>query len=256
MDEGGAYLEKLSGMLDAARVKTVTLTNPLEVVPTLKRAEEMGNPLQLLLITLPSHDSKSYDAAAEVRRLGGAYARPPVVGLSRVTELDAIKSEKAGFDTVLSLPVRSRTLYETLLNLLGRGSVFGSLSGDSAQGLSILLADDDRATMKLTRYLLTKAGHTVEEAKNGTEAVRRFTGSPGAFDLILMDVEMPEMDGYEATQAIRERGFEEVPIIALTAHAQQEDHDRCLKAGMNDFITKPITQVNLLAAVAKWSGKR
>ena len=100
--------------------------------------------------------------------------------------------------------------------------------------------------------MLTKAGHQVALAKNGTEAVDICTKNPEDFDLIFMDIQMPETDGLEATKILRKNGFDRTPIIAMTAHAMKGDRERCLAAGMDDYITKPVKSELVLGAVDKW----
>lgn len=127
--------------------------------------------------------------------------------------------------------------------------------GEPASGLRILLAEDSPANQKLALGLLKKRGHQVVVANSGKEAYDAFLAQP--FDLILMDVQMPEMDGFEATVAIRaaERDSH-VPIIAMTAHAMKGDQERCLEAGMDGYIAKPIRAQTLLEAVSRVAGSR
>jgi PAS domain S-box-containing protein len=115
--------------------------------------------------------------------------------------------------------------------------------------LRILLAEDNRANQKLATYILNQRGHTVEIADNGRQALELFRKNQ--YDALLMDIQMPEMDGLEATKSIRldEAGKRWVPIIAMTAHAMNEDRDRCVKAGMDAYLSKPINakeMINLL----------
>jgi CheY-like chemotaxis protein len=110
--------------------------------------------------------------------------------------------------------------------------------------LKILLVEDNLINQKLATRLLEKAGHVVTVAANGKEAVDQVAAR--LFDLVLMDVQMPEMDGLQATQAIRQQegGERRLPIVALTAHAMVGDRERCLAAGMDGYLTKPVqTQV-------------
>jgi CheY-like chemotaxis protein len=109
----------------------------------------------------------------------------------------------------------------------------------------ILLAEDNPVNQKLVKIMLTKAGYKVEVANNGKEAVDKYTVSPEDFDLIFMDVQMPEMDGMEATREIRKweearKQVPSIPIIAMTAHAMKGDRERCLESGMDGYIAKPI----------------
>ena len=116
--------------------------------------------------------------------------------------------------------------------------------------LNILLAEDNAINQLLARRILEKQGHSVTQVSNGKEAVEVFEKT--AFDLVLMDVQMPEMNGYEATAAIRamQNGRSRTPIIALTAHAMSGDRERCLAAGMDEFVSKPIRVFELMEAIA------
>jgi CheY-like chemotaxis protein len=117
--------------------------------------------------------------------------------------------------------------------------------------LHILLVEDNPINQKVALHMLEKAGHNVTVAWNGKEAVTCATSR--MFDLVLMDVQMPEMDGLEATAAIRQHeqgGARRVPIVALTAHAMGGDRERCLAAGMDGYVAKPVQAPVLLQAIA------
>ena len=119
----------------------------------------------------------------------------------------------------------------------------------------VLLAEDNRVNAVLATTIIKRAGHQVDVAVNGVEAVAAVQAQ--SYDVVLMDMHMPEMDGLEATQAIRTLGktFERLPIVALTASAYGKDRDRCLDAGMDDFLTKPFEPIDLTAILDKWVGK-
>ncbi len=114
----------------------------------------------------------------------------------------------------------------------------------------ILLAEDDRVNQKLAMAILTKAGHTVDIAENGRQAVKKVKTCD--YDLVFMDVQMPIMDGLEAATAIRKAGFRELPIVAMTANAFQSDKDQCLEAGMDEFFSKPIRRKEVLEQIRKF----
>jgi CheY-like chemotaxis protein len=120
--------------------------------------------------------------------------------------------------------------------------------------MRILLAEDNAVNQKLAVRLLEKQGHQVVVASNGCEAVRAALEQP--FDLVLMDVQMPEMSGLEAAAAIRASekvSGSHIPIIALTAHAMTGDRDQCVGAGMDDYLSKPIRPEDLYEAIARWA---
>jgi CheY-like chemotaxis protein len=126
--------------------------------------------------------------------------------------------------------------------------------GASSQrlGIRILIAEDNLINQKLVLQLLKRQGHQVDVAANGEEAVELFRRSP--YPLVLMDAQMPEMDGYEATRIIRslERGDQRAIIIALTANVMSGDRDRCLEAGMDDYLPKPIQAHEFYDSINAW----
>ena len=125
-----------------------------------------------------------------------------------------------------------------------------------ARRLRILVAEDNQVNQQVATGLITKLGHRVDIAANGREAVEAICNLP--YDLILMDVQMPEMDGFEATAAIRRLngGRADVPIIAMTANAMEGDPQKCLAAGMDDYIAKPVDRRKLANAIGYWSARR
>jgi len=117
----------------------------------------------------------------------------------------------------------------------------------------VLLVEDNPVNRRLVQLMLERVGHTVDTAENGAMALDRF--EPGRYDVILMDAQMPRMDGYEATRVIRsrEKDVPPVPILALTARAMKGDRERCLEAGMTDYLTKPVSSATLLGAIEQWT---
>ncbi len=120
-------------------------------------------------------------------------------------------------------------------------------------GLRVLLAEDGYDNQLLLRKLLGRAGATVDLAENGKEAVAKATAN--TYDVVLMDMQMPEMDGYTAAAVLRQRGYD-VPILALTAHSMDGDRDKCLRAGCDDYLTKPINREVLLREVGRHAGRK
>jgi PAS domain S-box-containing protein len=118
----------------------------------------------------------------------------------------------------------------------------------------ILLAEDNPVNLRLAVLQLEKLGYKVDATAHGAAAVETYTRAPSVYDLILMDCQMPQMDGFEATRAIRamEAGFRHVPIVAMTANALQGDREACLAAGMDDYISKPVRSVDLHEVVGRW----
>jgi CheY-like chemotaxis protein len=119
--------------------------------------------------------------------------------------------------------------------------------------LKILLAEDNIVNQNLVKIMLNKAGHQVELACNGSEAIEKLSITNDDFDLIFMDIQMPVMDGLEATKVIRNKGYGDIPIIAMTASAMEEDRARCLKAGMDGYLTKPVRMEVVKEMIEKWA---
>jgi CheY-like chemotaxis protein len=127
-----------------------------------------------------------------------------------------------------------------------------SISERKPAPLRILLADDNPVNCRIAVLMLEKAGHQIDVVNDGAEAIEAVRGK--AYHLVLMDVQMPGVDGLEATRRIRALATEEaaVPVIAITANAMQGDDRRCFDAGMDDYITKPIDRARLLGKVMQW----
>jgi len=178
------------------------------------------------------------------------------------------EAERAGVDRFLLKPVNPSVLHDTLVELFDdddgpSGPVPAraaepSTEAAALQGARILVVDDNEINLQIATELLESAGARVEVARNGTQGVERVQRSGAAgdgdrIDAVLMDIQMPEMDGYEATRAIRGDGrFDDLPIIGLTAHVMVEEQQRCLDAGMNDHLAKPVNPVAMYATLARW----
>jgi len=172
------------------------------------------------------------------------------------------QAEDIGIEAFLLKPVSPSMLYDTLMDLFGvagldarsRSREAGSAAYD-ASGVRILLVEDNEMNQQVATELLESAGAKVTVANHGGEAVKILTEGepPPPFDVVLMDLQMPEMDGFTATRRLRAvPGLQDLPIIAMTAHALVEERQRCLDAGMNDHISKPIDPDALFATLARW----
>jgi len=191
----------------------------------------------------------------------------PLVALSSSGQPASPADTGAGVTTWLIKPMRPTRLLDALSKTLGeargkaaRGAPASASHGAASAGvaapaLSILVAEDNRVNQTVISRMLQKLGHRVDVAANGLEAVsalRRIT-----YDLVFMDCQMPEMDGFGATRSIRagEAGTpRHIPIVALTANAMHGDREQCLAAGMDDYIAKPVTKQALAAALERWGG--
>ena len=229
----------------------------------LRNRRTSGQPCQLLVLDSQMPDGHGLDLLDTLDREPG-YSILPVILLSAGERRCYELAEAAGGRIVcLIKPIKRQILWDAVNQLLGyagdprtdrrtRTRISGFLTGQPGQvGLSILMADDSRDNVKLIRAYLKQTPHQLEVAENGAAAVELF--KQGRYDLVLMDVQMPVMDGYTATGLIRqwerEQDYPPVPIIALTANALKEDEQRSLDAGCNGHLTKPIRKGMFLAAL-------
>lgn len=186
----------------------------------------------------------------------GARPRYPDAGhilMLPVTQASHIdRAEMKDFSDVLTLPLRHRRVQQVLRKTLGLEKQPPAEVESTQLVVSVLVAEDNAVNQKVISKLLKKVGCEFEIASNGVEACR--LAETELFDLILMDLQMPLMDGFEAARQIRAEGLNrETPIIALTAHATAEHKERCFDCGMNDYVTKPIRLAKLREVVKNWA---
>jgi len=173
---------------------------------------------------------------------------------------DAARCQKLGVSAYLSKPFDRLELRDVLLHVLARDAakpenralVTRHSLQEQRQSLCFLVAEDNAVNQRLIARVLEKRGHSVVLAQNGREALKALEQQP--FDIVLMDLQMPEMDGFEATQLIREKekaSGAHLAIIALTAHAMKGDEERCLVCGMDAYVTKPIKLEELFSVIEK-----
>lgn len=203
------------------------------------------------------------DGIATARRIRSmpALERQPGIVLVSACDMEVMSCHCDGIEKLrlLSKPVSRTSLFDTLSELLGRDGAQSPGGGnvpcrEGICGCHVLLVEDNDINQQIARELLERAGVEVTVASNGAEAVGIVLEQD--FSLVLMDVQMPVMDGLEATRRIREAGKSRraLPIVAMTAHATTMDREHSLRAGMNDHLTKPINPEELYAALARWIG--
>ncbi len=264
VDDNETNLEVLKHVLESVGMSAVALTKSTEVLQTLEKNSDNGNPFDFCLTDIQMPNMDGLELAKQIRDPGGPFENLPLIALSSLMDRDARKCESVGFNGFLSKPVKTQRLLQMMESMLRdheeedfekpekRIVTQYSVREEAKHSVGILLVEDNAVNQKLAEILLKKAGYQVVVANNGAEAIEIYSKSPDEYDLIFMDVQMPIMDGIQATEKMRENGFKDVPIIALTAHAVKGDKEKCLEAGMDDYVTKPIKREIVLEKIKKW----
>ena len=228
--------------------------SPAEAIEWIER----GDPFEIAVLDMQMPDIDGATLAGEIRRRP-AGRRVALVLLSSLGRRAEDARRGVGFDAYLTKPIKASQLYEVLSGVLDRRSAPGEATASSAQipgpetpshgALRILVAEDNDVNRRLALALLRKLGFAADVARNGLEALAALREA--RYDVVLMDVEMPEMDGLEAARRIRRewRDPDRPRIVAMTANAMQGDREMCLAAGMDDYLTKPIRPDHLAAAL-------
>ncbi len=242
------------------RVETVSGVGP--ALDALRRAAGNGDPYRLVLSDVQMPDADGFALARAVHQDAELGRGVVLLLTSGERPGDRALAEQIGVAAFLVKPAKQSELWDAILSAVG--ATAGPPDKDPAETaappalppLQVLLAEDSLANQRLTVDLLEKDGHTVTVAKNGAEAVEAAIAAP--FDVILMDLQMPEMDGFEAAQAIRRRERETqappTPIVALTARTTQADVERCRMVGMDGYLSKPFRRAQLFEIIARHVG--
>jgi CheY-like chemotaxis protein/HPt (histidine-containing phosphotransfer) domain-containing protein len=220
------------------------------------QAAQEGEPFPLVLLDAHMPDMDGFSLAERMRQQPELAGATVMMLSSGGQSGDVARCRELGVAMYLTKPVKQLDLWRALMAALGKPA--GSTAARAAPAarpkaarcLRILLAEDNPFNQKLAVRILENRGHTVVVTANGREALDVLQRQP--FDLVLMDVQMPEMDGLEATARIRARekqSGEHVPIIAMTAYAMKGDRERCLDAGMDGYVSKPVRQKELFEAI-------
>ncbi len=294
VDDNTTVLEVLLAQLAAGGMRPAAAVDAHTSLKTLWRATEEGDPFRLALLdmTLPDMDGAALGRVMGGSDTAQASAMQPQTNLVLLAPLgpksDVAGILKMGFVRVLSKPVRQKEIYEILRALAGRpaegarrhtdvepaedtnGKPVGTaqhIQGDTmAQQSSgsetapqpapkrVLVAEDSPVNQMVALGILKKLGFQADAVADGTEALQALVSKP--YDLVLMDIQMPEMDGLEATRRIRDPKSavlnHAIPVIAMTAHAMEDDRQRCLAAGMNGYVSKPVSPKVLAEEIDRW----
>jgi PAS domain S-box-containing protein len=267
VDDNATNRRILEEMLKNWRMQPIAVESGQAALTEMERAASTAQPFALALVDAMMPEMDGFELAAQIRDRPH-LANATVLMLSSGQRADAARRRELGIAACLAKPIKQSDLLDTILTVLGRATaspheitakVRRSLPANHRR-LRILLAEDNSVNQRLALKLLEKRGHTAVVVANGKEALAAYAAEK--FDLILIDVQMPEMDGFAATRAIRDReacapsspdeqtaASHHIPIVAMTAHAMKGDRERCLEAGMDSYLSKPLDPQQLYEAI-------
>ena len=267
VDDNNTNQRILQGMLSRWAMQPTAVPGGEEALAQLRAGYQADRPYQMVLTDMHMPTMDGFTLIERIRKMPELSAATIVMLTSAGHQGDAARCKELGVAAYLLKPIRQSELREAIARVLGARQQTGAIplvtrfslhdARDPTDVLRVLIAEDNPVNQRLATRLLEKRGHTVVVAANGREAIEAL--ECGTFDLVLMDVQMPEMDGLEATVAIREQeqGTEKhQPIIALTAHAMKGDQEECLAAGMDGYLTKPIRPQELDQILNKYVAVR
>jgi PAS domain S-box-containing protein len=247
----------LQAQLQHWGARVITVDNARRAFSDMRVASSRGAPFRLAFIDERLPDVDGAALFEWIRK--SECAETPLILTSGVPQRGAVeRAQQLGFATYVAKPFRQRALWNAVAAVTGRTATPSvaatpKISNVREHGTTtVLVADDNAVNQKVAAWMLEKLGCRVDIVADGAEALQMTAHVP--YDVIFMDCQMPQMDGFEATARIRAREGHErrTPIVALTASAMQEDRDRCLDAGMDDHLPKPLTQAQLRVALERW----
>jgi CheY-like chemotaxis protein len=255
-------------MLKHWGLRTISADSGAKALAALDRSTNAGQPVSMVITDLHMPEMDGFELIEAIRRHAAFGLLPVVLLTSSASPGDQKRCDELHVAARLLKPAKQSLLLDNVLRILSgesreRGAMQASVPASSAQetaapehALRVLLAEDNPVNVKFALKLLERAGHEVVVAGNGKQAVDLWSSGP--FDLVLMDVQMPEMDGLDATRAIRqmEKGRNgRIPIIAMTANAMAGDREMCMEAGMDGYVAKPVKKDALFAEVGRVMSK-
>jgi len=260
IDDNSTNRLVLQKILKSWQLKTASAEDGNSGLAEMERAKQAGEPYHLVLLDCRMPEMDGFEVAEQIKQNSALPGATLMMLTSDNRSGDIARSRELGISEYLVKPIKRNDLREALLKAISARA--SDAVAEPAAGtptkvhpLRILLADDSLDNRTLILAYLKKSPHRIEVAENGVIAVEKFCAD--TFDLVLMDMQMPEMDGYTATAQIRaweqQQGREKTPILALTAYAQPEDRQKSLDAGCNAHLTKPIKKSELLSALSQYN---
>jgi len=262
VDDNPTNRRWLADVLTHWRMQPTTADGGPMALALMKQHQESGNPFPLVLLDANMPEMDGFTLAQHIKE-DPALAGATIMMLSSSGIYDDVaRCRELGIALYLTKPVKQSDLLNAILKVMDHTPVETGPTGRvsppaperSPRRLHLLVAEDNAVNQRLAKQMLEKRGHTVVVVGNGQEALEALERE--AFDLVLMDVQMPLMDGFEATARIREREKStgtHIPIVAMTAHAMKGDRERCLEAGMDGYVSKPLRSQELFEAVEQWA---
>jgi len=267
VDDNAQAREILTDALRAFALRAESVSSGEDAVREIASADS-HDPYRLILMDWHMPGMDGLEASRIIKRDDRLQHVPKIVMVTGFGREDVrTQAEEIGIDGYLLKPVNSSLLFDTLVDLFGIAGLGDHASRvrkddapvHDATGIRVLLVEDNEMNQQVATELLESAGATVTVANHGGEAVKILTEGNQAppFDVVFMDLQMPQMDGFTATKLLRrDPRLQKFPIIAMTAHALVEERQRCLDAGMNDHVSKPIDPDNLFSTLLRWAKPR
>ena len=260
VDDNATNRHILEEMLASWRMSPAVVSDAVSAIEVLNESATTGTRFDVVISDCQMPDVDGFMLARQIKKDPTLSSTPVVMLTSMTSAGDAARCRRIGIEACLTKPVKHSDLLDALATLFDVSAAHArhkSAPGPSTKprrSLRVLVAEDNAVNRQLVTKLLQKRGHVVKAVENGRAAVAAVDSGGARFDVVLMDLQMPEMGGFEATGAIRQREVStggRLPIVALTAHAMQGDRERCLAAGMDGYIPKPIDVDALIATVER-----
>jgi polar amino acid transport system substrate-binding protein len=256
VDDDPAARKAFSERLASFSFNVATAVDAVDAMQQLEEAERKERPFRLVLIEWHLPGANGVETGRKIKHGGELLHVPAVILITSSGRGDVMRQvEAAGLDGFLIKPTSPSTMYETVTRALV-GAVKGVTTTHQTTTIGylrgkVLLVEDNEINQQVAQEILHGMGVEVDIVDNGSSALEALLAQ--AYDLVLMDIQMPGMDGYEVTRQIRsEARHQDLPIVAMTAHAMSGERDLCLAAGMNEHVPKPIVPARLFAVLGRW----
>ncbi len=260
VDDSAIALDIMEEALQALPVRVDTAASGADALAKVKQADTIGDPYRLMLTDWQMPEMDGIELARHIKKDAALDAKPSIVLVTAFGREEVQReAEAAGVNAFLFKPIGQSVLVDTLVSLfvpLSTPEVAGESPAERNYAVKVLLVEDNQVNQQIARELMAVQGISVDVASTGAQALDKLMAAgPHGYGLVLMDLEMPQMDGHEATIALRkDPRFNALPVIAMTAHALAEVREQCLSEGMQDYLTKPIDPEKLYSTLARWLG--